>query len=726
MDKTRINAYWQFIQKLIESPNSEQTQIVNAHSELLDPGLLQTLIVAAKQFDNNGNQKVAKFLTNFALQLGELIGSDKQPTVIRKQISDILFKWGHEKYHIGQVVVAFQCWQKCFIIYQTIRDRQGEAASLESLGNAYRSVGEYESSIAAHQRALHIQKKIKNRQGEANSLGNLGNVCLSLGDYQQAITYYKKSLAISRKIKDLKGKATSLGNLGIAYNCLGDYKRAIDYHEKSLVISQKINDCEGEATAWGNLGNACHCLGNYEQAITHHKKSLAIYRQIKYRFGEGRSLGNLGNAHYSLGEYQEAIFHYEHSLAIQREIKDCQGEATALGNLGNVYHFQGKDEEAISYHKEHLQICQEIKDRRGEATALGNIGNAYESLGEYEKALDQHEKSLAISREIKNRSGEAGSLNNIGNAYRELQQTQKAIDNYRDCLKIAIPETMPDICFRAAGNLGEICFTQGDWHLALEGYEPAMQAVEQLRKGSTTDKRRQEIIKEAISVYANAVQCYINLKQYDKAVETADRSRSRHLADLFASKDLYPQGEIPPEVEEYYRLQEQINRLRSSDNEGTKPLAITRQQIPNDDAIIAKIKELEKEKKKAWQQIRSKDEVLAGQLQPELLYVKDMQTLIPDAETAILNFYTTNQHTHIFILRQNQLNQLHTCEGQGLETLQHWLFDNWLKPYKENQTVWRNQMGEFLGELANRLKINQLIALRLSVPIIGRVLYPKV
>ncbi|MEG4326986.1 CHAT domain-containing protein [Microcoleus sp. herbarium5] len=91
-----------------------------------------------------------------------------------------------------------------------------------------------------------------------------------------------------------------------------------------------------------------------------------------------------------------------------------------------------------------------------------------------------------------------------------------------------------------------------------------------------------------------------------------------------------------------------------------------------------------------------------------------MQALIPDAETAILNFYTTDEHTHIFILRQNQSTQLHTCEGQGYETLQGWLIDNWLKPYKEKPIAWQNQMGEFLAELANRLQINQLISQHLN------------
>ena len=65
-----------------------------------------------------------------------------------------------------------------------------------------------------------------------------------------------------------------------------------------------------------------------------------------------------------------------------------------------------------------------------------------------------------------------------------------------------------------------------------------------------------------------------------------------------------------------------------------KELATTRQQTPNGDAIIEKIKELEDEKQKAWLKIRSKDQVLAAQLQPAPLSFDRMQALIPDAETA--------------------------------------------------------------------------------------------
>jgi tetratricopeptide (TPR) repeat protein len=835
MNENRITAYLQLIQKLIESSNGEKWQILNAHPDLLDPGLLSMIIVVAKKIDDRGNQDVANFLTNLALQLAENIASDQQPTVIKEQTADILFRWGNEQFYINQTLVALHCWQQCLTIYQAIhhcqgkaialgnlgnayfalaeyeqaiaywkqtlgslqeikdsrrqvtalrnlgkayfalaeykqainfyeqsldicleiQDRAEEASSLLSLGIAYQSLGEYEQALDCHEKSLVIHREIEYRQGEAASRASLGITYNSIGKYKQAIKYHKDSLAISLEIQDRQGEATSLGNLGIVYDSLGEYEQAIDYYEQSIAISQEIKDKpnkassvmglgnvylslgqyeqaidyykqsldikknirdqRGEATAQGNLGNTYLFLGQYEQAIIFHKDSLAICQQIEYHQGKANSLGSLGSAYFYLGQHELAISFYEDSLAICRQINDRRGEATCVANLGSVYCSLGKYEQAIDYHEQSLAICRELEYRQGEAASLGNIGNAYLPLGKYEQAIGYHEQSLAICGEIKHRQGEASVLNNIAIAYRELQQTEKAIENYQDSLKIATPETMPYGCLKAGSNLGNIGFTQGDWKLALKGYEPALQAVEQLRKGSTTDDRRQKIIAEAISVYANAIQCYINLKLYDRAVETADRSRSRHLADLFySSKDLYPQGEIPPEVEAYYRLQRQSDRLRISENDGMKPLTATPQPTPNGDAIIKKIEELEEEKKKVWLKIRSKDEVLAGQLQPELLYVKDMQALIPDAETAILNFYTTGEHTHIFILRQNQPPQLHTCEGQGLETLQNWLLNNWLKPYVETPTAWQNQMGKFLLELANRLQINQLISQHLN------------
>ncbi|MGB8686920.1 MAG: tetratricopeptide repeat protein, partial [Microcoleus sp.] len=254
MYENRSPAYLQLIQKLLECPNGEESQILKSHSELLDPGLLKTIIAVAKQFDNNGKQNAGKILTNCALEIGYFLGNNQQPTSIKKQTGDILLNWGNEQYYISQIFVAFQCWQQSLIIYQAIHDRQGEASSFGNLGITYCSLGEYEQAIAVHEKSLAISREIKYGEGEASSLGGLGIAYDYLGEYERAISFHEQHLAISREIKNRFGEASSLGSLGTAYDSLGEYERAIDYHEQSLAIFQEIKNRQGEASSIAALG----------------------------------------------------------------------------------------------------------------------------------------------------------------------------------------------------------------------------------------------------------------------------------------------------------------------------------------------------------------------------------------------------------------------------------------------------------------------------------------
>lgn len=68
----------------------------------------------------------------------------------------------------------------------------------------------------------------------------------------------------------------------------------------------------------------------------------------------------------------------------------------------------------------------------------------------------------------------------------------------------------------------------------------------------------------------------------------------------------------------------------------------------------------------------------------------------------------TNSDTHIFVVQQNQIT-LHTCTGEGLDTLQRWIEQNWLLPYMNNSQKWETQINSILRELAERLQISELI-----------------
>jgi CHAT domain-containing protein len=188
-----------------------------------------------------------------------------------------------------------------------------------------------------------------------------------------------------------------------------------------------------------------------------------------------------------------------------------------------------------------------------------------------------------------------------------------------------------------------------------------------------------------------------------------------------ASNDLYQGGEIPPKVQEllqqYEALQAQIDQERAQDNSGKNRRLMEVGSSGGERAVWQAYNEaiasLEAQKQEIWEQLRRLDPVLAGEIKVNPPQFAEIQNLIDQPTTAILNFYTTDTDTHIFILRHNQIT-LHTCVGQGLEILQNWILQNWLLLYVNNRNKWTNQIRTILSEIAQRLQLPELISQHLE------------
>ena len=71
MDEQRMQAYLDLINQLLSCPSGEEGKILQAHQELLDPGLLQVMGQVAEYMQQQGNETNASWLQNFASQLAE-------------------------------------------------------------------------------------------------------------------------------------------------------------------------------------------------------------------------------------------------------------------------------------------------------------------------------------------------------------------------------------------------------------------------------------------------------------------------------------------------------------------------------------------------------------------------------------------------------------------------------------------------------------------------------
>ncbi|MDP5017555.1 MAG: CHAT domain-containing protein, partial [Dolichospermum sp.] len=246
------------------------------------------------------------------------------------------------------------------------------------------------------------------------------------------------------------------------------------------------------------------------------------------------------------------------------------------------------------------------------------------------------------------------------------------------------------------------------WKEAIEGYSAAIEAVETSRSWVKSESRRQEILEESIDIYQNIIQAYINSGQIDKAFEYSERSRSKLLVDLMASNHLSQSENIPLKVQELLQQYEELQQLIDAERQKYKSENNRSETRAVWQAYNEKIASLETEKQQIWENIRCEDPVLAGEIQVTPLSLSEIQQLIDNPNTAILSFFTTNTDTHIFIVKQDKIT-LQTCNGEGLEILQQWIYQNWLLTYTSDIKKWEGQIEAILRELSQRLQLSELI-----------------
>ena len=78
MDENRAQAYRQLIQTLLNCPNGEERQILEANLELVDSRFLQACEVVAKKLAETGQENQANFFRNLASQIGQLLGMNDE------------------------------------------------------------------------------------------------------------------------------------------------------------------------------------------------------------------------------------------------------------------------------------------------------------------------------------------------------------------------------------------------------------------------------------------------------------------------------------------------------------------------------------------------------------------------------------------------------------------------------------------------------------------------
>ncbi|MDF5726652.1 MAG: tetratricopeptide repeat protein [Rhizonema sp. PD38] len=233
MNNERENAYYQLINALLTCDVGKEQEILNAHPDLLDAGLVKTMLQVADEMIVQSDLKTSNQLMNLA---GQMLGVYANTSIQQiggnlsswKQLkADRLMQQGVQQLEMGQPQETLRSSQQALTIFHEIGNIKREGDALGLIGNAYHSLSEYDKAIEYNQRHLGIARQTQDRTQEGLALGNLGFAYYSLGEYNEAIEHQQQSLLIARKVKNRYGESTALLNLGLAYAAINKSNEAI-------------------------------------------------------------------------------------------------------------------------------------------------------------------------------------------------------------------------------------------------------------------------------------------------------------------------------------------------------------------------------------------------------------------------------------------------------------------------------------------------------------------
>ncbi|HNQ77924.1 MAG TPA: adenylate/guanylate cyclase domain-containing protein [Acidobacteriota bacterium] len=284
--------------------------------------------------------------------------------------------------------------------FELAGEKENAARYLFRSGRELHRISAFKDATDAFGRALELLPP-GNDASRAEMLAEMGDALRSLGEYDRSVESFKESVELSAKTGEVKTLAAAHCGLGRIAISRGEYGEALPHLDEALRISRESGHEAGAAQAVYNLADAHFRLGNADAAERCARESLEIYERIGDRQGIALSHRVLGFAAMMRGDHEGAGNHHREHGRISEEIGDRWGVCTGLINLGETFRKRGMFEEAVGCWKQSLPIATEIGAKLSVIISHCNAGNVLAMMEGREKdAIDNLKQALILSQQI--------------------------------------------------------------------------------------------------------------------------------------------------------------------------------------------------------------------------------------------------------------------------------------------------------------------------------------
>ncbi|MFB2881344.1 CHAT domain-containing protein [Floridanema aerugineum] len=582
---------------------------------------------------------------------------------------------------------------------------------------------------------------------------------------ERAIEYYAAALTVRTRDAFPQDWAMAQHNLATAYlyrtrgERAENLEQAIEYYTAALTVLTRDAFPENWAGTQNNLANAYSVrirgerAENLERAIASYTAALTVYTREAFPKNWAMTQNNLATAYlYRIrGEraenLEQAIEYCTAALTVRTRDAFPEYWAGTQNNLGLAYSDRIRGdraeniEQAIKFYTAALEVYTREAFPQDWATTQNNLGNAYldrirgERAENIESAIASYTAALTIRTREAFPEYWADTQNNLGLAYysrirgERAENIERAIEYYENALTIRTREAFPQNYTETLFNLGNLYQSNQQWQLAYDTFSPAIETVEFLRgEIQSGDESKQKLAEEWNKLYLRMVEVCIQMERYTEAVEYAERSKAQNLIELLSVKDLYPKGEIPPQVRQELqqlrlRIAQENQRLKQAESKNYDLINQLRQDLaakyPYTPLNFGEIKQLTDEKTAIieWYILGSsfcvfiitKDPpqppLIRGEQEDSELLLKMGDNELELAQSSLNEEQQTSEPP---LLRGAGGIAVWQSSPQDLQRLAKWAV-TYLTKYYEDSNKWREQLAQGLRILAKILHIDEIL-----------------
>jgi two-component system NtrC family sensor kinase len=257
---------------------------------------------------------------------------------------------------------------------------------LKNLGNAY-FISRPDSSIIFGQQAYELAVKYNDVLNQAKILNSVANAYATIGDYVKSLQFYFKSLRINEQVNNTPGIVTNYNNIGATYTESQDYDKALPYLKKAqkmwapYMLKHQLKTRPDKLQADILLINIAECF-----LYTNRIDSADHYLQTCYADSKKKHFSELiANLERDLGEVELARKHKEtaltylrHAIQVCISTEDVETLSISYLSMAKLYHQYQQPDSAKFYAKKALETAQSQKYQQDALNAAKVLYNYYD------------------------------------------------------------------------------------------------------------------------------------------------------------------------------------------------------------------------------------------------------------------------------------------------------------------------------------------------------------